>query len=223
MTSFQVLHEKASAAELLARAGTAPGERRCVVCEVTDRALVLGSAQSVSEADETYCSGAGVAVLQRRSGGGAVFVAPGGQAWVDVFLPAGDPLWQADVGRSFLWLGEAWAAALEALGAPGGRPGVAAPGGASSPWSRRLCFGATGPGEVLVGGRKAVGISQRRSRLGSWLFSMAPVADHSEELVGALALTAPERRAALARLAESATYLPFSPHDLAEALVSKLP
>ena len=31
-------------------------------------------------------------------------------------------------------------------------------------WSRLVCFGGLGPGEVVVGGRKLVGISQRRTR-----------------------------------------------------------
>jgi hypothetical protein len=33
-----------------------------------------------------------------------------------------------------------------------------------TPWSSTVCFEGLGPGEVVVGGRKAVGISQRRTR-----------------------------------------------------------
>ena len=39
--------------------------------------------------------------------------------WVDLVLPSHDPLWRADVARSGLWVGEAWARAL-------GEAGVAA-------------------------------------------------------------------------------------------------
>jgi lipoate-protein ligase A len=51
-----------------------------------------------------------------------------------------------------------WAAALgaEAKVHPG--PMV------TSAWSSLVCFAGLGPGEVTVGGRKAVGISQRRTR-----------------------------------------------------------
>ena len=34
----------------------------------------------------------------------------------------------------------------------------------STPWSRLVCFDGLGAGEVLLGGRKLVGISQRRTR-----------------------------------------------------------
>lgn len=34
-------------------------------------------------------------------------------------------------------------------------------------WGRLVCFGAVGPGEVSVAGRKVVGISQRRTRGGA--------------------------------------------------------
>ncbi len=34
----------------------------------------------------------------------------------------------------------------------------------SSPWSSMVCFDGVGAGEVLVDGRKLVGISQRRTR-----------------------------------------------------------
>jgi hypothetical protein len=36
-----------------------------------------------------------------------------------------------------------------------------------SEWSSRVCFAGTGAGEVLAGGRKVIGISQRRSRNGA--------------------------------------------------------
>jgi hypothetical protein len=157
---------------------------------------------------------------------------------VDVFLPAGDPLLDADVGRSFMWLGQAWAAALERLprGRVAGRvlarvparvPGdgieVSSPGIAPTAWSSLLCFGGLGAGEVTIGGRKVVGISQRRDRDGAWFHSMALVADTSERLVAALNLPPGERAAALAWLRDFAGTVAADPAELADALLRSLP
>jgi lipoate-protein ligase A len=125
-------------------------------------ALVLGSAQRDEVVDADACAAAGVEVVRRRSGGGAVLLLPGEVTWLDVVVPAGDPLWTDDVGRSMLWFGEVWAEALRALG----EHDVAVHRGAlqSTAWSRLVCFDGLGSGEVTVGGSKAVGISQRRTR-----------------------------------------------------------
>ena len=90
---------------------------------------------------------------------------PGHQVWLDVCLPRGDPLWDDDVGRSGRWLGTALATALLDLGAGG----AAAHGGPfeASRWSKQVCFAGRAPGEVLVGDRKVVGTSQRRTRDGA--------------------------------------------------------
>lgn len=119
-------------------------------------ALVLGSTQPDSVA-------AGhVEAVRRRSGGSAVLVRPGSPVWLDVVLPAGDPLWDDDVGLAPLWLGRCWARALAALGVPD----LAVHAGAMvrSPWSDLICFAGLAPGEVTAGGRKIVGVSQRRTR-----------------------------------------------------------
>ena len=112
----------------------------------------------------------GVEIVKRRSGGGAVFLRAGEVVWADVWLPAGDPLWEADVGRAFYWLGEAWAAALGTVGVQG----AAVHEGAMvrSPWSDKVCFAGLGPGEVSTGGAKVVGLSQRRTKEGA-LFQCA--------------------------------------------------
>ena len=58
-------------------------------------------------------------------------------------------------------MGEAWGAALGELGVSAAvhrGPLV------RSTWSADVCFAGLGPGEVTVGGRKVVGISQRRTR-----------------------------------------------------------
>ncbi|HMK10933.1 MAG TPA: hypothetical protein VK461_05105, partial [Acidimicrobiales bacterium] len=74
------------AAELHEREIPDPVDREVWILEVTEPALVLGSAQSLVDVP-------GLAVCQRRSGGGAVLVRPGEVLWVDVIVPRGDPLW----------------------------------------------------------------------------------------------------------------------------------
>lgn len=89
------------------------GPPRLAVCQVTAPALVLGSAQGLQAAAcAPVAPPEGVDVVRRRGGGGAVLVRPGGQVWVDVWLPRGHPHWDDDVVRAALWVGEAWAAAL---------------------------------------------------------------------------------------------------------------
>ncbi len=184
---------------------------------------MLGSTEPEDDADRARCRERGVGVVRRRSGGGAVFVAPGSQAWLDVFLPAGDPLLDRDVGRSFLWLGEAWEAAIAAVSEGAIRAEVAPPGLERTLWSRRLCFGAVGSGEVTVGGRKVVGISQRRDREGAWFHSMALLRDTSVELVDCLRLGADERGEALRLLGARSGTIRVSEGLLLRAVVESLP
>jgi lipoate-protein ligase A len=137
--------------------------RRAVwVNEVARPALVLGSTQPDRVVDLAVAGAYGVEVVNRHSGGGAVLLIPGEVVWIDVIVPAGDPLWDDDVGRSSQWLGEVWSDALVDLDITGTtiHDGALACG----PLGRLVCFGAIGPGEVTLGGRKVVGISQRRTR-----------------------------------------------------------
>jgi lipoate-protein ligase A len=130
--------------------------------EPSTPALVLGSTQPEASVDEEACAAAGVDVVRRRSGGGAVLVEPGAVLWIDVIVPAGDPLWDDDVGRAVHWLGETWVLALAAVGVVGAT--VHRGGMVTTRWSRSVCFAGLGPGEVTLDGRKVVGISQRRTR-----------------------------------------------------------
>ena len=129
---------------------------------VAGAGLVLGSTQSPETADQARAAAAGTEILRRRSGGGAVLLVPGGQVWVDFFVGASDPLWSDDVAHAARWVGELWSAVVE--------PFVAEPVSvhsgrlAADRWGRLVCFAGSGPGEVFAGGRKVVGISQRRTR-----------------------------------------------------------
>jgi lipoate-protein ligase A len=136
------------------------------VLTVDAPALVLGSTQRLASPPSS------LEVVRRRSGGGAVLLRPGETVWVDVVVPAGDRLWEDDIGRSFWWLGEAWLRALSALGA--GPLAVHRDGLVSTAWSSAVCFAGVGAGEVVrVGaGAKVVGMASRRTRAGA-LFQCA--------------------------------------------------
>jgi lipoate-protein ligase A len=151
-----------SAADFHARDVPDPASRAAWLLDADAPALVLGSAQPDDAVDRDAARAAGVAIVRRRSGGGAVILEPGQALWVDVIVPRGDPLWDDDVGRAALWLGAVWATALRAVGVEGGHVHHGAL--QRTRWSDAVCFAGLGPGEVTVGGAKVVGVSQRRTR-----------------------------------------------------------
>jgi lipoate-protein ligase A len=166
-----------------------PGQRdrrTVAVCDVVGTAaVVLGSGQREEDVDEAAVAGSGRSLVRRASGGGAVLVGPGGQAWVEVWLPRDDPLWDDDVVRSSWWFGEAWSRALASLGVHGCE--VHRDRAVHGAWSDVVCFAGVGPGEVSVGGRKVVGVSQRRTRDGARFQSMAQLQWAPEALLAVLA------------------------------------
>lgn len=204
-----------AAADLFRRPWPEPAARSVWVVEPDDTAVVLGSTQLDSVVVP------GMPFVRRRSGGGAVLVEPGALVWVDVFVPAGDPLWEADVGRAFAWFGEAWRQALTAAGIVGAcvhtGPLV------SAPWSDLVCFAGVGPGEVTVEGAKVVGMAQRRARTGA-LFQSAALLDWSPaRLLDRLALTDDERRRGARELAGVARPVAADADVLVAALLDRLP
>ncbi len=169
-----------TAASLHGLAVADDGVRRIWILEPSAPAVVLGSTQDPDVVDQDAAARAGLAVVSRRSGGGAVWVAPDDLVWVDIVVPRHDPLWDDDVGRSFLPIGEAWCRALETVGLPGGAvhrgPMI------RTEWSDDVCFAGTGPGEVLIDDAKVVGISQRRTRAGARFQCAVPRAWDPEPL-----------------------------------------
>ncbi len=163
------------------------------------QALVLGSTQPPGLVDERAARAAGYEVVRRRSGGGVVELGPA-SLWVDVAIARDDPRWQEDVGRAALWVGRAWVEALRphlrsdlaSIEVHEGRP-VAPDAG------RWACFAGVGAGEVSVGERKVVGISQRRTRAGAW-FQCVAYRSWSPEWLGLLALERCDLAAVEARL-----------------------
>ena len=158
--SAHELHQGSAA--LVGAAPCEEGVRRARVMTVDRPALVLGSGQPDSDVDDGAAAAAGVEIVRRRSGGGAVLVAPGGLLWVDLVIPTGDALWQADVGRASWWVGATWASALQS--AIGAQAVVWRGAMRRSSWSALVCFAGLGPGEVCIDGQKVVGVSQRRTR-----------------------------------------------------------
>jgi lipoate---protein ligase len=123
--------------------------------------LVLGSSQRRESVDNEAARRQGVDIVRRRSGGGGVLLWPEEFVWLDLEIPATDPMWSDDVGHSMWWVGELWRAALAELEP---HATVHRDRMRRTRWSGDVCFAGTGPGEVLVGAAKLVGISQRRVR-----------------------------------------------------------
>jgi lipoate-protein ligase A len=217
--SFAVERAVGAAATFHGRPLDDPVERAVRVWEVDAPALVLGSTQADDVVDRAACDAAGVTVVRRRSGGGAVLVEPGRMVWVDVELPRGDDLWDDDVGRATWWLGECWATAMRAVGlgdATAHRGGMV-----TTPWSRLVCFGGLGPGEVVdgPGGPKVVGIAQRRTRAGARFQCAVNRTWEPERLLALLALDEASRRAAGRALRPGARAVTAPADEVVDALV----
>lgn len=168
--------------------------------EPIDAAVVLGSTQPLASLDLGEVARRGLGVVRRRSGGGAVVVEPASSFWFDVWLPSGDPAFDHDIGRSADWLGDLVVDALATLGVDGVvvRARDVVRNTPARSWARLVCFGATAAGEVLVQGRKAVGISQRRTRAGARFQVVIPGA-FDPGATAALFSLSPSARAELAR------------------------
>lgn len=178
---WTVEHITGPASELHRRPWPDPVKRTVWVLRVERPALVLGSTQTPDVVDRDAAARAGVEVVQRRSGGGAVLLVPGESTWVDLVIPSTDPLWEPDVGRAFHWLGALWRSALTTPGgalAHGVEVNVHRGPLMRNRWSGLVCFAGLGAGEVTVRQlasvpgasgppKKLVGLSQRRTRHGA--------------------------------------------------------
>jgi lipoate-protein ligase A len=209
-------------------------ERRAVgVCRVPGPSVVLGSTQPFGVVEASRAARSGVMVARRRSGGGAVLVAPGEPVWVDLWLPATDPLWSDDVDRAFDWVGDSWVAALQSLDV---HDLVAHRSGTRSctSWSALVCFGGVGRGEVVTAdGRKVVGLAQRRTRAGAWFHGACAMRWDPASLVELLSLQPSERDEAVLELEAAAVGVsdlaaeagspPIDGATVAAALIDALP
>jgi lipoate---protein ligase len=182
---------------------------------VTSRTLVLGSAQRDTDVDHRVANALDVIVVKRRSGGGAVLLIPGEFVWLDLMIPADDLLWVDDVGQAMVWVGEMWQRALSDLGMATDVSRTVS----DAQWSRQVCFAGLGHGEVVQHNRKAVGVSQRRTRVAARFQSMCHLR-WRPELVAALVA---EPRPLAAELAGQVVSIAVSATALRDALVRNLP
>lgn len=178
-------------------------------------ALVLGSAQPEETASIAITDGS--AVVRRRSAGGAVLVAPDHSVWIDVVIGRRDPLWDDDVNRAPLWLGEVWSSALASLGVG---PSEVFDRYEPGPWGRMACFASRGPGEVFVSGAKAVGVTQRRTRTTARFQTLLYRNWDPEELLARLADSSAQFRSALL---SAAWPVDAQPDDIHAAFMASLP
>ena len=194
-------------------------------------AIILGAGQTDVDVDVEACLKAGIRVTKRSSGGTTVYADPELLS-LDVALPAGHPLVQDDVVESYRWLGEIWLEALNSLGIEGHLVSVEeARAAARIPQPldtilRIACFGSISPYEVLVNGRKLVGLSQVR-RGGRALFQSGLYLRFEANRLANL-LRVPDRSLAARQLdevavgLESAAGRQFSRTDIVHAFSSVL-
>jgi lipoate---protein ligase len=172
MTSWEVLPLRVAPPQALLDEGLAlldglPNGPRAVLrwYRATSTAIVLGRGQRLGP------PAGDVAVVTRHSGGGAVLLDPSLLS-LDVVLPPEHPWLAGDLARVFDDVGAAWRRGLEALGVAGlvvhPGPGTARRrGSAREQLLAAICYATLGRGEVLAGGRKLVGLAQRRRRHGA--------------------------------------------------------
>lgn len=194
-------------------AGRTVTEPEVWVCDLVDSAIVLGSRQRPDLLDADACRDAGLVVVRRRSGGGAVLLRPDAVAWVDVVLPHG--VAPDDVRGSMVWVGDHWADVLRDV--TGDDLDVHVGGMVCTPWSELVCFAGVGPGEVLAGGRKFLGLSQRRTRDGIRVQGTLYRRPVTAEIPALLAVPTPD-----APLDEPHWHPDLDAVDLATRLVTRL-
>lgn len=213
-TSWRVEHSRGDAGAFHARDPKA--QRSATFHTVAQPTLVLGSAQPDVDVDHRVAAALGIDVVRRRSGGGAVLLMPGEFVWLDLVIPAGDPLWLDDVGRAMVWVGALWRDTLTDFDVEGevhrGRLMATA-------WSRQVCFAGAGTGEVMQGEAKLVGVAQRRTRSWARFQSMCHLR-WRPELVAALVA---RPRPTAADLAPTVAVVRADAVALASALSSRLP
>ena len=139
------------------------GEPRLLAWRYSEPAIVLGRSQRATPALLRRASEAGVGVVARTGGGGAVLAGPW-MASLNLLLPATHDWGRASLPDSYRKVGEACRRALLDLSVvtslAGGRRALAPP--ADLGWA---CFAEASHGELLVNGeRKILGLCQTRRR-----------------------------------------------------------
>ncbi len=135
------------------------------IIEPKDTCLVLGKSQrGRAFLDLSYLDEQNINLTVRQSGGGAVLVSPEDMLWVDIFIPQGSKFWIPDIAEASMWIGRIWHNALKRLDI---ECYLFDQKFSRSEASDLICFISRAAGELFVGTRKILGISQRRSKFGT--------------------------------------------------------
>ena len=153
------------------------------VIEPKDTCLVLGkSEREKSYLNFEYIRENNLNLTTRQSGGGAVLVDPQDILWVDVFVPKNSQLWESDIAKASIGIGNAWNQALKEVKVSSS---VYTGEFLRSTLSDLVCFAGKGPGEIFREGKKILGISQRRSKLGTRFQCALVIEWNPDHLIGA--------------------------------------
>ncbi len=172
---------------------------------VHERALILGASQKPPAVDLAACRAAGVDVYKRSAGGATVLI-DGDMVGLDIVLPHDDPLLARDLTASYRWIGEAWRAALCALGVDAALVSVEEARASTHDVSegarlaRLACFGGLSPYEVTVDTRKVVGLAQVRRRHGALFQTAVQLRFDARQMAALLTVPVADRPALVAAL-----------------------
>lgn len=154
--------------------------------------LILGPGQRFGLENADSCRASGVSVVRRQAGGTAVFASLD-VLGMDIALPAGHRFALSDIVEAYRWVGLSWQHAMEQLGIATRLVTVdesrdaARARGPNHELVTMACFGGISPYEVMVEGRKLVGLAQVRRRAGVLFQSGIHLRFDADTLAGLLA------------------------------------
>lgn len=177
--SWTIEYVNGNAQDLIQQSLEIPSSRVVRICKVQRPSVILGSTQKTLDL-QPCAYGFDIDIVTRRSGGGAVWVCPDNYVWIDIFLPRGDLLISNEISTSFFWLGTVLVQVLTKVGLK--QVQMHKGRFVKTPWSSAICFSSKSPGEIFLGDKKVVGISQRRTREGVLFQVGIPLHLHLVEL-----------------------------------------
>ncbi len=193
-----------------------PGSRNVWQISPKMPALVLGSSQNPDLVNKAKLSFEGVELVVRRSGGGIVYLQPGHFLWLDITIPATDPLFEKNISKASLWLGELFKQALLEFEI---RAEVYRGNFTAGPGKGLVCFSSRAPGELLVDSAKILGISQRRTSSGIWFQTLLLLKWNPGLLLDYLLLAPAQKKVIGANLDSAATAVNINSIDFVQTFL----
>ncbi len=187
-------------------------EKPQVLCWQYDRAaIIMGCSQRPDEGQIRRSEEAGLAIIRRRSGGGAVLAGP----WmlsITVFIPPDHPVAQQNIIEVFSWLEQIWIDSLRACGVPCRGVDQAMIDNSKTISQQQdlkwACYASLSHGEIVSDdGRKLVGLAQIRKRKGVALVSGLHLCPSDWSLLSSVVVDNPQPGDALERLNSDAQSL----------------